>query len=79
MKRCGRAGGLSDGCSFFDVIAADDSDNVKRVDYPDKGACYAPLQNFQTDIVALEAEIGQLVYALYGLADDEIALVEEKK
>ena len=30
----------------------------------------------QTDISALEAEIDRLVYALYSLTDDEIALVE---
>ncbi|MFZ3207443.1 MAG: TaqI-like C-terminal specificity domain-containing protein [Geobacteraceae bacterium] len=33
----------------------------------------------QTDIPALEAEIDRLVYALYGLTDEEIAVVEGKK
>ncbi len=32
----------------------------------------------QTDIHALEAEIDRLVYALYNLTDEEIALVEGK-
>jgi hypothetical protein len=32
----------------------------------------------QTDIPALEAEIDRLVYALYNLTDEEIALVEGK-
>jgi hypothetical protein len=32
----------------------------------------------QTDIPALEAEIDRLVYALYGLTEEEIALVEGK-
>jgi|SRR5450631_348416 len=32
-----------------------------------------------TDIPALEAEIDRLVYALYGLTDEEIAVVEGKK
>lgn len=32
-----------------------------------------------TDISALEAEIDRLVYALYGLTEGEIAVVEEKK
>jgi hypothetical protein len=35
-----------------------------------------PLQNPQTDIPALEAEIDRLVYALYGLTDEEIVVVE---
>jgi hypothetical protein len=30
------------------------------------------------DISALESEIDRLVYALYGLTDEEIALVEGK-
>jgi adenine-specific DNA-methyltransferase len=33
----------------------------------------------QTDIPALEAEIDRLVYALYGLTDEEFAVVEGKK
>jgi adenine-specific DNA-methyltransferase len=33
----------------------------------------------QADISALEAEIDQLVYALYGLTEEDIALVEGKK
>jgi len=38
-----------------------------------------PLQNPQTtDIPALEAEIDRLVYALYGLTEEEIAVVEGK-
>ncbi len=40
----------------------------------------APLQNLQTtDIPALEAEIDRLIYALYGLTEEEIVLVEGKK
>jgi len=41
----------------------------------------SPLQNqnlLTTDIPALEAEIDRLVYALYNLTDEEIALVEGK-
>lgn len=38
----------------------------------------APLQNPPTDIPTLEAEIDRLVYALYGLTDEEIAVVEGK-
>jgi len=51
---------------------------------PDKGeageSLASPLQNqnLQTDIPALEAEIDRLVYALYKLTDEEIALVEGK-
>ncbi|MFA7059702.1 MAG: Eco57I restriction-modification methylase domain-containing protein [Pedobacter sp.] len=56
-----------------------DSDNGKDGGNPDKGACNAPLQNLQTDIVALETEIDQLVYALYDLTADEIALVEGRR
>jgi hypothetical protein len=33
----------------------------------------------QTDIPALEAEIDRLVYALYGLTDEEIAVVKGKR
>ena len=33
--------------------------------------------NPQTDTAALEAEIDQLVYELYGLTEEEIAIVEE--
>ncbi len=43
----------------------------------DKGACHAPLHEPQPDIPALEAEIDRLVYALYGLTDEEIAVVEK--
>ncbi|MDD2365955.1 MAG: TaqI-like C-terminal specificity domain-containing protein [Desulfuromonadaceae bacterium] len=43
----------------------------------DKGACHAPLQDLP-DIPALEAEIDRLVYELYGLTDEEIAVVEGK-
>jgi len=42
----------------------------------------SPLQNqnlLTTDIPALEAEIDRLVYALYNLTDEEIALVEGKR
>jgi hypothetical protein len=31
------------------------------------------------DIFALEKQIDEMVYALYGLTPEEIALVEEKK
>ena len=34
------------------------------------------LSGVEGNILALEAEIDQLVYALYGLTDEEIALVE---
>jgi hypothetical protein len=37
------------------------------------------VRNNQTGILALEAEIDRLVYALYGLTDEEIAVVEGKK
>ena len=50
------------------------------------GVCHTPLQEtvrtlsgVEGDIPALEAEIDRLVYALYCLTDDEIAVVEEKK
>jgi hypothetical protein len=44
------------------------------------GACQAPLQETQTtDIPALEAEIDRFVYQLYGLTDNEIAVVEGKQ
>jgi len=33
--------------------------------------------NPQIDTTALEAEIDQMVYELYGLTDEEIAIVEE--
>ena len=33
--------------------------------------------NLQADTSALEAEIDQLVYVLYGLTEEEIAIVEE--
>ncbi len=33
--------------------------------------------NPQADTTALEAKIDQLVYALYGLTDEEIQIVEE--
>jgi len=33
--------------------------------------------NPQADTTALEAEIDQLVYELYGLTEEEIAIVEE--
>jgi len=33
--------------------------------------------NPQADTTALEAEIDHLVYELYGLTDEEIAIVEE--
>jgi len=33
--------------------------------------------NPQADTTALETEIDQLVYGLYGLTDEEIAIVEE--
>jgi hypothetical protein len=42
------------------------------------GACHAPLQESQTDIPTLEAEIDRLVYLLYDLSEEEIALVEGK-
>jgi len=32
-----------------------------------------------TDVPQLEAEIDRLVYALYGLTEEEIAVVEGKK
>ncbi len=35
------------------------------------------ITNPQTYTTALEAEIDQFVYELYGLTDDEIAIVEE--
>lgn len=35
--------------------------------------------NFQTDTSALEAEIDRLVYALYGLTEEEIKVVEGKE
>jgi hypothetical protein len=44
----------------------------------DTGACDAPLQNLP-DISHLEAEIDRLVYDLYGLTEEEIAVVEGKK
>ncbi len=50
------------------------------------GVCHAPrqetvrpLSEVEGNIPALEAEIDRLVYALYGLTDDEIAVVEGKK
>ena len=50
---------------------------AKNVENCGKGACHAPLQNLQpTDIPALEAEIDRLVYTLYGLTEEEIAVVE---
>ncbi len=43
------------------------------------GACHAPLHEPQTDITTLEAEIDRIVYQLYNLTDDEIAVVEGKR
>ena len=45
----------------------------------DKGACHAPLQESSTNISALEAECDRLVYELYSLTEEEIALVEGKR
>jgi len=36
-------------------------------------------QSNEINIPALEAEIDRLVYALYGLADEEVAVVEGKR
>ena len=38
-----------------------------------------PMSGVEGDIPALEAEIDRLVYALYGLSDEEIAVVEGRK
>jgi hypothetical protein len=61
------------GCPPLDTNGKDavDSDEGDR-----KGT---PLQNPQTDIPSLEAEIDRLVYALYGLTEEEIAVVEGEK
>ena len=37
-----------------------------------------PVPLYSSNISALEAEIDRRVYALYGLTDDEIAVVEGK-
>jgi len=54
------------------ILEAKKNDNVETS--RDK-ACLVPT----TDIPALETEIDQLVYALYGLTEEEIALVEGKR
>lgn len=63
---------------MFECIRADEhEEHLKNVvsDFL-KETWYSPTYYI---IPALEAEIDRLIYALYGLTDDEIAVVEGKK
>jgi len=51
-------------------------DNSKIVGNADRGDHKDPPLQSQTGIPALEAEIDRLVYALYGLTEEEIAIIE---
>ena len=55
------------------VIGLKDQENmIKRVDE----ILYAKANKKEADILKLESEIDLMVYQLYGLTDEEIAIVE---
>jgi len=48
-------------------------------DDPLKDTALNLLQTLQTKIEQTDREIDNMVYKLYGLSDDEVAVVEDKK